>query len=133
MDKLEKIKAEIKRRYDEFKFGSSAEAKYRCEAYEELLDYADSVQDVPINEDIEQAAVQDFKYLVDFDKNNFFEIYKAGANWKEQQIMSKAVDGYVIEDIQEGNGDFLLSADYLPASMGLKEKQKVKVIVIKDN
>ena len=51
----------------------------------------------------------------------------------EEEMMAKAVDGYVIEDIEEGNGDFLLSADYLPKSMGLKDRQKVKVIVIKED
>ena len=82
-------------------------------------------------------------------------IFKAGAEWQEkkmqstielaedhamlagmekmrEKMMKDAVGGYVIEDIEEGNGDFLLSADYLPASMGLKDQQKVKVIVIKD-
>lgn len=53
--------------------------------------------------------------------------------WQEKQMMSKAIGGYVIEDIEEGNGDFLLSADYLPKSMGLKDRQKVKVIVIKED
>jgi hypothetical protein len=53
--------------------------------------------------------------------------------WKEQKMMAKAVDGYVIEDVEEGNGDFLLSADYLPKTMGLKDQQRVKVIVIKKN
>lgn len=54
------------------------------------------------------------------------------AKWKEQKMMAKAIDGYVIKDIEEGNGDFLLSADYLPKSMGLKDQQRVKVIVIKE-
>jgi hypothetical protein len=54
------------------------------------------------------------------------------AKWKEQKMMAKAVDGYVIKDVEEGNGDFLLSADYLPKSMGLKDQQRVKVIVIKE-
>ena len=54
------------------------------------------------------------------------------AKWKEQKMMAKAIDGYVIKDVEEGNGDFLLSAEYLPKSMGLKDQQKVKVIVIKE-
>ena len=56
-----------------------------------------------------------------------------GAQWQKKQMMAKAIDGYVIEDIEEGNGDFLLSAEYLPKSMGLKNRQKVKVIVIKED
>ena len=54
------------------------------------------------------------------------------AKWKEQKMMAKAIDGYVIKDVEEGNGDFLLSAEYLPKSMGLKDQQRVKVIVIKE-
>jgi hypothetical protein len=55
------------------------------------------------------------------------------AKWQKKQMMAKAVDGYVIKDVEEGNGDFLLSADYLPKTMGLKDQQRVKVIVIKKN
>ena len=92
----------------------------------------------------------DFYYTV-ADKTR---IFKAGAKWQEkkdqstielaedhamlagmekmeERMMAKAIDGYVIEDIEEGNGDFLLSAEYLPKSMGLKDQQKVKVILIK--
>jgi len=55
----------------------------------------------------------------------------AGMEKMKEEMMAKAIDGYVIEDIEEGNGDFLLSAEYLPKSMGLKDRQKVKVIAIK--
>jgi hypothetical protein len=61
------------------------------------------------------------------------EMFRLGAKWQKKQMMAKAVDGYVIEDVEEGNGDFLLSADYLPKTMGLKDQQRVKVIVIKKN
>lgn len=54
------------------------------------------------------------------------------AEWQKDQLMKKAVNGFVIEDIEEGNGDFLLSADYLSKDIGLKDRQKVKVIVIKE-
>jgi hypothetical protein len=56
----------------------------------------------------------------------------AGMEKMREQMMKDAVGGYVIEDTEEGNGDFLLSADYIPASMGLKDQQKVKVIILKD-
>lgn len=59
--------------------------------------------------------------------------YRLGLATMKQQMMAKAVDGFVIEDIEEGNGDFLLSAEYLSKDIGLKDRQKVKVIVIKDD
>ena len=55
------------------------------------------------------------------------------SKWQKEQMIAKAVDGYVIKDVEEGNGDFLLSADYLSKNMGLKDQQKVKVIVIKED
>ena len=58
--------------------------------------------------------------------------YEKGMADMKQQMMAKAVDGFVIEDIEEGNGNFLLSAEYLSKDMGLKDRQKVKVIVIKE-
>lgn len=58
--------------------------------------------------------------------------FKAGANWHKEMMMKDAVGGFVIQDVEEGNGDFLLYADYLPASIGLKDRQKVKVIILKD-
>ena len=55
------------------------------------------------------------------------------AKWQKEQMMKKAINGYVIEDIEEGNGDFLLSCEYLPKNMGLVDQQKVKVIIIKED
>jgi hypothetical protein len=71
--------------------------------------------------------------LTRFDGYAMLDAIEFGAKLKEQQMMAKAIDGYVIEDIEEGCGDFLLSAEYLPKSMGLKDQQRVKVIVIKKN
>ena len=59
--------------------------------------------------------------------------YHNGKLEMKEQLMANAIDGFVIDDTEEGNGDFLLSVDYLPKDMGLKDKQKVKVIVIKED
>lgn len=79
---------------------------------------------------------QDKKWLANNHKqifnNGYEEGFEAGRDDMEEQMMAKAVNGFVIEDIEEGNGDFLLSADYLSKDMGLKDRQKVKVIVIKE-
>lgn len=56
--------------------------------------------------------------------------YHNGKLEMKEQMMAKAVDGFVIEDTEEGNGNFLLSAEYLSKDMGLKDRQKVKVIVV---
>ena len=112
------------------------------------------MQEEPVNEDLEEAAHE----YADLRMSNYetaFYAFMSGAKWQKakgqetielaedhamlagmekmkEEMMKDAVGGYVIEDIEEGNGDFLLSADYLPASMGLKDQQKVKVIILKD-
>ena len=94
----------------------------------------------PVGEDLEKAAIEhsfidgadDVEEYARYDIKKY-NSFKEGAQWYKEQMMAKAIDGYVIEDIEEGNGDFLLSADYLPKSMGLKDQQKVKVIVIKED
>lgn len=40
-----------------------------------------------ITEELEKAAVEAFKQIVDSDKNNFLEIFKAGAQWQKEQMM----------------------------------------------
>lgn len=97
----------------------------------------------PVSDDLEEVSkkysscIYLEEVLSDDDKEvlreKLINTFKTGAQWKEQQMMANAVDGFVIEDIEEGNGDFLLSAEYLPKNIGLKDRQKVKVIVIKDN
>ena len=50
----------------------------------------DSLQEEPVSEDLEKAAVNAFKQIIDSDKNNFLEIFKAGAEWKKQKTVDKA-------------------------------------------
>lgn len=77
-----------------------------------------------INDDFDKAEL---------DGRTISNIAHHFANWQKKQMMANAVNGFVIEDIEEGNGDFLLSAEYLSKDMGFKDRQKVKVIVIKED
>ena len=45
-----------------------------------------ALQEEPISEDLEKAAVEAFKQIVDSNKNSFLEIFKAGAKWKEKEM-----------------------------------------------
>ena len=47
-------------------------------------------QDIPVSEDLEKAAVEAFKQIVDSDKNNFLEIFKAGAKWQKEHLWKPA-------------------------------------------
>lgn len=97
----------------------------------------------PTNEDLEEVSkkysscIYLEEVLSDDDKEvlreRLINTFKTGAEWQKQKMLANAVDGFVIEDIEEGNGDFLLSAEYLSKDMGLKDRQKVKVIVIKED
>ena len=90
-------------------------------------------QEEPISEDLEEYINELSKQFPEVSFAKLSRIAVRVAKWQKEQMMAKAIDGYVIEDVEEGNGDFLLSADYLPKSMGLKDQQRVKVIVIKKN
>lgn len=90
-DKVQKIRKEVEKlklcTMDEhMKFYSeAAEAEYNalCEVEKTI----DSLQEEPVSENLEKAAVEAFKKIVDSDKNSFLEIFKAGAEWKEEQMM----------------------------------------------
>jgi hypothetical protein len=84
------------------------------------------LQEEPVSKDLEEAAVEAFKQIVDSDKNSFLEIFKAGAKWKEKQIMKDSIDATVLcESLKIPTiGHFLHKTN-------LKENDKVKVIIIK--
>ena len=101
-----------------------AGAKWQKEQFEkERLKHCDALT-------AEQAQIESDFVVQHLKKNNrtptFIDAIEYGMMLEKEQMMAKAIDGYVIEDIEEGNGDFLLSADYLPKSMNLKDRQKSK-------
>ena len=67
----------------------------------EMAEWCDAnpVKD-PVSENLEEAAVEAFKNIVDSDKNNFLEIFKAGAQWQKEQGIS--FKGKISKDIMEG-------------------------------
>ncbi len=107
----------------------------------ELVDDGDLPKEESVSEDLETEIERVRKHHFindDFDKveldgRTISNIAHHFVNWQKQQMMANAVNGFVIEDIEEVNGDFLLSAEYLSKYMRLKDRQKVKVIVIKEN
>ena len=139
-DKVQKIREEVEKRYEYWKEkesnSHSIESEIRMSECHHLLLMFDSLQEEPVKEELEEAANNALNNVLNTHEivnvRSCLEMFRFGANWKKEQMMAKAVDGYVIEDIEEGNGDFLLSAEYLPKSMGLKDRQKVKVIAIKE-
>lgn len=138
MTEKEKIREEIERLKSNLIHGACSsqiamETRCKEEAYNEVLAILDTMQEELVSEDLGEYINELSKQFPEVSFAKLSRIAVRVAKWQKEQIMAKAVDGYVIKDIEEGNGDFLLSADYLPKSMGLKDQQRVKVIVIKKN
>ena len=97
-----------------------------------------TMDEEPVSEDLEKAAVEAFKHIVDSDKNSFLEIFKAGAKWQKEQMMTKSIDA-VVSQVPCSNEIILYNPSsvdkyYLPQEMnklGLNKGDKVKVIIIK--
>ena len=81
-------------------------------------------QEEPVSEELEKAATKAFKQIVDSDKNSFLEIFKAGAKWKEEQMMKDAIDA---------EASYTMSVPCITISLplGVNVGDKVKVIIIK--
>ena len=136
-DKVQKTREVIEKRYEYWREkelnSHSIESEIRMSECQHLLLMLNSLQEESVSKELEKVAED---YALDDYIKPWKELvkraFKDGAKWQKEQIMKEAIDGYVIEDIEEGNGDFLLSCEYLPKNMGLVDKQKVKVIVIKE-
>jgi hypothetical protein len=64
----------------------------------------------PVNDELEKAAVEAFKQIVDSDKNNFLEIFKAGAKWQAEQFEKNrlAACDRQAEEEEEIESDFVM-------------------------
>ena len=93
MNKVEKIRKEIKKRYEYWKEkesnSHSIESESRMSECKHLLLLFNSLQEEPVSNDLEKAAIEAFKQIVDSDKNSFYEIFKAGAQWGMRQVEAK--------------------------------------------
>ena len=90
MNKIEKIKAEIERRKKTWNHQDPQYVAGGKDVCDYLLGFIDSLEEEPVSNDLEKAAIEAFKQIVDSDKNSFLEIFKAGAQWRKQQIIDKA-------------------------------------------
>ena len=64
----------------------------------------------PVSNDLEKAAVEAFKQIVDSDKNNFLEIFKAGVKWQAEQFEKNrlAACDRQAEEEEEIESDFVM-------------------------
>ena len=93
MDKISKVKAYLENQKAEYRLGKSAEAKYRMEAYTEILDFINSLQEEPVSGDLEEAsnnyAESEEKRVgcgTEFFTPELVEAFKAGSQWQKEQF-----------------------------------------------
>lgn len=107
-----------------------------------------------VSEELEQAAVEAFKEIVDDERNSFLEIFKAGATWQKeqdkqwlaeehkhifakgresmkQQMMKGAVDGLVYAQLTT-SGEIMIRSNYFKSET-LDYLDNVKLIIIKED
>lgn len=107
-----------------------------------------------VSEELEQAAVEAFKKIVDDGRNSFLEIFKAGAKWQKeqdkqwlaenhkhifakgresmkQQMMKGAVDGLVYAQLAT-SGEIMIRSNYFKSET-LDYLDNVKLIIIKED
>ena len=78
-------------------------------------------------DDLEKAAIEAFKQIVDSDKNNFLEIFKAGAEWQKEKMMEDAVDGEIYFNL-----DYLQYHINTEPLTHFHHGDKVKLIIVKE-
>lgn len=96
-----------------------------------------SDQEMPVSVDLENAAF-DYAEACKYkggEKLLCVEHFKAGSQWKEQQMMVKAIDGDITFDYY-GDDDktygCIAHDSFRLEDFGLKDRDKVKIIVIKE-
>ena len=155
-DKIQKIREVIEKRYEYWREkelnSHSIESEIRMSECQHLLLILDSLQEEPVNEDLEDFALQYAGHHAPYDScmQEVKDAVKAGANWQEakdqstielaeehamlagmekmrEEMMAKAVDGEVGYWNQRGLS-VLMS---LPSEF--EENDKCKIILIKED
>lgn len=132
MDKVQKIREVIEKRYEYWKEkesnSHSIESEIRMSECQHLLLMLDSMQEESVSEDLENAAEDYCKSTLvgsHYIKKNAF---KAGMNKMKEQMMAKAIDA-TIGSFTNGT---IYDADF-DIDSNLKDNDKIKVIVIKED
>ena len=109
---MQKIREVIEKRYEywrEKEFNShSIESEIRMSECQHLLLMVDSVQEEPVNEELEDAATKSADKATPYTrvdigngevcvytKHTVIDRFKAGANWKKEQIIANTADAMI--------------------------------------
>lgn len=133
-----KFRAKLENLIKEWHLGNSAEAKYRCEAYKELLEYIDSLQEEPVSNDLEAEFVLYLKHKFNISQEgntlktdgwkpspyDILDIAKHFAQWQKEQIMKDAISMDVYYETEWDDIHKFLRKNL--------DGEKVKLLIIKD-
>ncbi len=158
MTDKKKIVAEINRRLEaQDPLGSTEKDVIESNVYFSLLKYIDSIPEESTSKDLEEAAINyaheqglkqisgewESKKAVDFqaDHGLYFHIdiinaFKTGANWQKEQMMKNSVEGEVTVDYWDAEDrevDVILADDVIGEEHGIKDDDKVKLIIVKED
>jgi len=138
-DKVQKIREGVEKLKSQLLRGACSsqiamETMCKEEAYNEVLALLDSMQEEPVSEGLEEAANNALNNVLNTHEivniRSCLEMFRFGANWKKEQMMTKAVDAELYSD------------GMLTPLIGIKDKEKisnikfgdkVKLIIIKEN
>jgi len=125
-DKVQKIREEVVRLHNLLPVmdGDNISVNYADRICTALKMYIDSLQNEPVSEDLEKAAINYMKT-----ENppiwGLHDGFIAGANWQKQQMMKDAIEGIARPDDSE------IWCNLAP--FNLKDGDKVRVVVIKED
>lgn len=141
-DKVQKIREELVRLKEETSIGLSEHEngveQGRMEIINAISSLLDSMQEEPVSEELEAAArhylysniLYDDVYVGNPTDKDCIEMFKAGAQWKEQKLMAKAVDVTIAIPYPNGDGGYTQLVD---SKEGLPFGENLKVLVIKED
>ena len=138
-DKVQKIREGVEKLKSQLLRGACSsqiamETMCKEEAYNEILAILDTMQEEPVSKELEEAANNALNNVLNTHEivnvRSCLEMFRFGANWKKEQMMTKAVDAELYSD------------GMLTPLIGIKDKEKisnikfgdkVKLIIIKEN
>ena len=131
MTDKEKFRKEVEKLKSNLIYGACSsqiamETRCKEEAYNEVLAILDTMQEEPVSEDLEEAGKQ---YLERSNPDRVHQItnaFKAGAEWKEEIMMAKAINTEVSLTMS-------VPSICISLPLGVNVGDKVKVIVIKED
>ena len=124
---VEKIREKIEERRDDYRKSNDFISSVKSNLCSQLLSYIDSLQEESVSEELK-------KFAEEWDESLYrSDAVIAGAKWKEEQMMKKAIEREV--KVDAGGYPYIDATelyDYENDKPLAKEGDKIKIIIIKE-